>query len=106
MPKRTFVYTSGGAPIEPYEVGEEWRNAAPRAAIGTEGITYAGGVATDGTPIDTRKRHREYLQRNGLAMASDYSPEYHERKAASKERAENKERRQTIERAFHKSRGY
>lgn len=33
---------------------------------------YDGLRATDGTDISTRTKHREYMKRNGLAMASDF----------------------------------
>jgi putative FmdB family regulatory protein len=33
---------------------------------------YDGLRATDGTPIDTRSKHRAYMKANGLAMADDF----------------------------------
>lgn len=33
---------------------------------------YDGVAATDGTPIDSRTKHREYMKRNDLAMTSDF----------------------------------
>lgn len=87
-------------------VGEDWSDAPRRAETPTEELTYGNGVATDGTPINSRKKHREYLQRTGLAMASDYGPDFGERVEKSRERQEDKQRREVVERAFHKSRGY
>lgn len=50
------------------------------------GSHYDGLRATDGTPIDTRQRHREYMRRNGLAVADDYKQTLSE--APSKRAAE------------------
>lgn len=83
------------------EVGADWTDAPRRADTGTEELIYGNAVATDGTPINTRKRHREYLQRNGLAMASDYSPDYQAREARRREMSEDRSRRETVERAFY-----
>ena len=33
---------------------------------------YDGLRATDGTPIDSRTKHREYMKRNDLATADDF----------------------------------
>lgn len=68
--KRRWVYTEGGRPCEPYEV-EVDAPLPPRVEIAT-GNFYEGARATDGTPIDTRKRHREYMKREGVAMADDF----------------------------------
>jgi hypothetical protein len=35
--------------------------------------SYAGLRATDGTDISTRSRHREYMKRNNLTTADDYT---------------------------------
>jgi hypothetical protein len=101
-PGRT-VYTSGGQPLpEPIQVGEEWTGAEKRALTPTEELTYGNLKATDGAPINTRKRHREYLKQNGLAMAHDYSPEYQQREASRVERQGDKERREMVERNAYK----
>ncbi len=97
-----FTYTQDGQPLaEPVQVGEDFTGAERRAQNSTEELVYGNTKALDGTPINTRKRHREYLQRNGLAMASDYSPEYQEREAKSKELKDDKQRRETVERAIY-----
>jgi O-methyltransferase involved in polyketide biosynthesis len=58
------------------EVPAGWTGADPRAQVATEELVYGGTLATDGTRIDTRKRHRDYLKSNGLAMASDFSGQW------------------------------
>lgn len=54
------------------EVGAEWTDAERRAQTPTEELTYGHLTATDGTPLDTRRKHREYLEHHGLALADDY----------------------------------
>ena len=34
---------------------------------------YDGLRASDGTPIDTRTKHREYMRRNGLTTIDDFT---------------------------------
>lgn len=84
-------------------VGEDWTPAETRARTATEEIVYGGAVATDGTPINSRKKHRDYLKSTGLAMASDFSKASMEKEARHKELKDDKARRETVERAFHKS---
>jgi hypothetical protein len=62
---------------------------------------YEGAVAPDGTPIDTRRRHREYLKRTGLALAGDFSDDFRQRTKSSEDRAEAKEIRETVGRTWH-----
>lgn len=90
---------------EMVEVGAEYEDIPRRAQTVTEELVYGGLRATDGTPIDTRKRHRDYMKANGLSLASDFT-EHHAR--AAKERAEffrtggdHKERREQIGRALY-----
>lgn len=97
------VYTSGGEPLpEPIEVGDDWTDAERRAQTATEELTYGGARATDGTPINSRKKHREYLKRNGLTHASDFSPQYTENVKANQERETAREIRQIVDRDVHK----
>jgi hypothetical protein len=83
-------------------VDEDWTDAERRAATPTEELIYGGAKATDGTPINSRKRHREYLKHNGLAMAADYSPAYQEREAARRDREEDRKVRSQVDRDVHK----
>lgn len=45
---------------------------------------YQNLVATDGTPIDSRTKHREYMKANNLSLESDYKDTW---KRAADERA-------------------
>jgi len=66
---------------------------------------YDGLKATDGTPIDSRSKHREYMKRHGLTTTDDYRETW---KQAENERikfrkAEHQDRqlRETIAREFY-----
>lgn len=83
MTRRRYRYDE--ATKQMVEVGADWTDAERRAPVPTEELTYGGAVATDGTPINTRKRHREYMQQNGLAMVGDYTE--HWQKAAKEREA-------------------
>lgn len=63
---------------------------------------YDGLVASDGTLINSRTKHREYMKRNGLTIAEDYRGEW---KEAAKERERifkgvDPKRRKQLERAM------
>lgn len=56
------------------EVSSDWSDVERRAPVATEQLVYGQlGKSTDGTPIDSRKKHREYMKANGLALAGDYT---------------------------------
>lgn len=64
------------------------------------GSHYEGLRATDGTRIDTARRHREYMRASGLALEADFTRTRAE--APVKRAAEQKrERRDTIGRVTH-----
>jgi hypothetical protein len=99
-----FVYTNGGEALaEPVQVGEDWQNQERRAQTPTEELVYGKLTpATDGTPIDSRRKHREYMQRNGLALQGDFK-ECGAKAQAEREsyftntnQAEKKKRRETL----------
>jgi hypothetical protein len=48
-------------------------------------LHYDGLRATDGTPIDTRTKHREYMKKHGLTTADDFKGEWSK---TSQQRAE------------------
>lgn len=82
MSRRRYRYNPETKAVE--EVGADWTDAERRAPVATEELTYGGMRATDGTRIDSKKRHREYMKQNGLAMASDYT-EAHAKAAQQRE---------------------
>lgn len=80
---------------------------APSEAVSApimSGRFYENTAATDGTDIGSRKKHREYMRANGLSMHSDYSDEFRRRVKADRERADDKNLVETVERAFHQRR--
>lgn len=54
------------------EVDPDWTGAERRAPVATEELTYGGLTATDGTPINTRRRHAQYMAANNLSLVSDW----------------------------------
>lgn len=82
------------------EVGSDWSDAEKRAETTTEQLSYGGLRATDGTDISSRKKHREYMRRNGLADAADYKESWAkaqaDREAFRRGEKTNPERREAI----------
>ena len=73
MSRQTWVYRNReGGGVDVYEKGTEpeIERAMHNALAGDR--HYDGLRATDGTPIDTRTKHREYMKRHGLTTADDY----------------------------------
>lgn len=103
MSRRRWVYTNNGQPCEPYEVGTDWTPPAKTEFM--LGGHYAGARALDGTPIDTRAKHQEYMRRNNLAVADDFKGQWaqqaKEREAFHLGKHDRKERREAIERVIH-----
>jgi hypothetical protein len=60
---------------------------------------YENTQATDGTDIGSRRKHREYMKRTGLAPSSDFSPGYYENVKKSDIRDDSKARRDAVARA-------
>jgi hypothetical protein len=64
---------------------------------------YDGMQATDGTPIDTRTKHRQYMKEKGLTIMTDFTQTW---KDAAKERAviasgqSTAERKRDVQEAF------
>jgi len=66
---------------------------------------YDGLVASDGTDISTRTKHREYMKRNGLTIADDYKGEWAKAEKDRRDRMGGKiqSNRSIIEREFTKA---
>lgn len=95
MTRRRFHINAAG---ECVEMGADVETPV-RVELQTGGH-YEGLRATDGTPIDTARRHREYLKATGLALESDFT---RTREEAPKARAveQRRERRETLGRVTH-----
>lgn len=66
--------------MESFEVGADWTDA-PRSTGDLLKFQYDNLQATDGTPIDSRTKHREYMKANGLAMADDFKETWAKKQA-------------------------
>lgn len=64
------------------------------------GNHYEGLRATDGTAIDTARRHREYMKQNGLAVESDFARTRAEA-PIKREAEESRVRREQLGRVVH-----
>lgn len=66
---------------------------------------YENTRATDGTDIGSRQRHREYMKRNGLTTADDFTQTWakakEERERAFQGDFDHKERRESLARALY-----
>lgn len=72
----------------------------PRVELQT-GAHYDGLRAQDGTPIDTRRRHAEYMKRNNFVLVDDFKQTWAE---APKRRAAElgAGRREAVARTIHR----
>jgi hypothetical protein len=108
MSRRRWVYTDGGRPLpEPVEVTEDWHNPGNELGHKSEAEVYGNLQATDGTDLSSRRKHREYMKRNGLTISEDYRQTWAK---AAQERADvfngtstkdKKARREAVERAVY-----
>jgi hypothetical protein len=66
---------------------------------------YENTVATDGTDIGSRRKHRDYMKANNLTTMDDFKSTWdkaaREREAIRQGQHDKKERREQIERALH-----
>jgi hypothetical protein len=79
MAKRKFVQMRE----PPYDLIEVSTDYEPPARSNTDGVlwndrSYDGLQATDGTPIDSRTKHREYMKDRGLTTIDDFKGEWAE----------------------------
>lgn len=84
---KTLVEVSLDAPV------------TPRVELQT-GAHYEGARATDGTPIDTPAKHREYMKRHNLCLAADMQQTWAEAPAKKAQEAA-RGRRDAIGRAIY-----
>lgn len=71
MTKRFVQMTE--PPYELVEITDDYQPVPMASHNALAGDRHYDGLrATDGTPIDSRSKHREYMQRHGLATADDF----------------------------------
>jgi hypothetical protein len=87
------------------EVGAEWTDTERRAPVVTEELVYGKAGAINGVDISSRKKHREYLKANNLAMASDFTEHAPKVRREALARTEEKRAiRETVGRALYEAR--
>jgi len=68
---------------------------------------YENTAATDGTDIGSRRKHREYMKRNNVTLASDFSHQWakqaEERESMRKGDFDHRARKEAIERALYRT---
>lgn len=57
---------------------------------------YEGAKALDGTPIDSRSRHKRYMEEQGVCHAGDFSEAWYKNRRAEIARENARERRESI----------
>lgn len=83
MGRRRFIYDQETRELVEVSLDyEPTRDAVSRVVNDRH---YDGLRATDGTPIDTRAKHREYMRRNGLTTIDDFTKTW---ERAAQERAD------------------
>lgn len=80
--RRRFIQ-SREPPYDLFEVTEDYINSRSVPVVGDR--HYDGLQATDGTDISTRSKHREYMKKNGLTTADDFTESWSK---AAQQRAE------------------
>jgi hypothetical protein len=83
----------------------DWDDA-PRSTGDLGKFQYDNLRATDGTDISSRTKRREYMKANGYADPTDFAPDHAEKVRAQREREQDKQTREVIEREFWKQTGY
>lgn len=76
MPRRRYVWDNDKQ--EMVEVAPDWTGAERRAPVPSEEGIYSNLRATDGTPLNSKRRHAAYLKANGLELTRHMKGE-HER---------------------------
>lgn len=102
MTRRRYVWDNEAQQL--VEVSPDFVPTPRIELMPEESFVYGGQRATDGTPIDTRKRHRDYMKARGLAMASDFTETWAKARAerdAHYSGAKSSERREAVERSIH-----
>ncbi len=96
-----FVYDAEAGRM--VEVGSDWTDRERRAQTATEGLTYDGVRALDGTDISSKRKRREWMKEKSLADADDFKGTWakaeQERAKYYEGRHDKREIRETVGRA-------
>lgn len=103
--RRRWLYTQGGQPLEqPLEVTDDWKQPDSGPSLRSEAEVYGNLTpATDGTRLDSKRRHHEYMARNNLTIAEDFKNTWAQAEVKRERMAtgdfDHQRRRETIGRA-------
>jgi len=100
MTRRRFIYFNG----EPYEVTLDHQQPVARHdEVLWNDRSYTNLKATDGTPIDSRAKHREYMRANGLTTMDDFKDTWQgaEKQREAVFKGQDPHRRREVERAIY-----
>jgi hypothetical protein len=100
MTRRRYVQMPDGKLVDKDSFTEPPLAIDSGALWGDEG--YRGQRATDGTMIDTRTKHRDYMKQRGLTTIDDYTDHFAQAEKARERhyRGEDPQRVQDIIRAI------
>jgi hypothetical protein len=106
MSRRRWVYINGeGIELTPDTVLPDRASTQSHDGLLWNDRHYQGLAATDGTPIDSRTKHREYMKRHNLTTMDDFTETFkREEKKRDAYRTEGRGgavSREHIERAIH-----
>lgn len=100
MPRTRYRYDE--ATKQMVEVGSDWTDAERRALTPTEELVYGTARGPAGEDLSSRKKHREFLQRTGLALVDDFKETSARAAAQRNDRtAERREIRETVGRTLY-----
>jgi hypothetical protein len=107
MPRRRFVYrpghekasSNGFVEVTPDVSIEPIEEKALHAPILT-GRFFENQSTIDGKDIGSRTKFKNYMKEAGVTHSSDYSEKFFEEQKASKERADAKDRREAVSKAW------
>lgn len=80
-------------------IDEDWTDAERRAQTTTEEIVHGKAIAPDGTDISSRKKRREYMTREGVADASDFTQHGKQKRKEREERYSSGRNRKQVTQA-------
>ena len=99
--KRTYKYDKNQGKL--IEITKQKQGPADKKVFVSD-THYDGLVATDGTDIGTRKKHREYMKQNNLTTVDDFTNSWPEARESRENYMQNGGtfRKEDISRAIHK----
>jgi hypothetical protein len=102
---RKWVYKPGHprANERGFVAWEDYGNSAETRAVDApilSGRFFENQSTIDGKDIGSRTKFKNYMKEAGVTHSSDYSEKFFEEQKASKERADAKDRREAVSKAW------